>query len=398
MSTAPSLAGKEVALTGRLFSMTREEAIERIRGAGGLYVRSPGETTAFLVAGSALGHLTPEGSLSRAMGLFRELKSRGASIRLMDEPELLRLLGASEDLEDFSRLYTGEQVSRIVEVPVSQVRGWVRRGLLRPARLTHRLAWFEFEDILTARNLSRLTASGVPASLIHQSLSQIAQWLPDGDRILERLESYATGLRLRLADGSWVEPSGQRLMDFQNGAHRAASSPPTARISTFPSDRGGVEPRPAEETGDWFTLAVEAEEAGNLESAANRYTRALETAPGPEVSFNLGNVLYALGQEADAAERYLQALDSDRNFAEAWNNLGNSLVAIGKLEDGVRAYEMALSLEPDYPEPHCNLTAVLDRMGQFEKAHAHRAICQRAFPSPARLRILRQSSLEGSES
>ncbi|HET6484890.1 MAG TPA: tetratricopeptide repeat protein [Spirochaetia bacterium] len=397
MPTETPLAGKEIALTGRLFSMTREEAIERIRNAGGLYVRSPGQTTAFLVAGSALGHLTPEGILPRRMGQFRELKSRGASIRLMDEPELLRLLGADEDLEDFSRLYTGEQVSRIVEVPATEVRAWVRRGLLRPARLTHRLAWFGFEDILTARNLSRLTASGVPASLIHQSLSQIAQWLPDGERILERLEAYATGLRLRLPDGSWVEPSGQRLMDFQIGGHAAAVSPPTARITQFPSD-GGVERHPAEETGDWFSLAVEAEESGNLEAAANRYTRALETATGPEISFNLGNVLYELGREADAAERYLQALDADRNFAEAWNNLGNSLVALGRLGDGVQAYEMALSLEPEYPEPHCNLTAVLDRMGQFEKAHAHRAICQRAFPSPVRLRILRQSSLEGSES
>jgi tetratricopeptide (TPR) repeat protein len=380
MVEALTLADKEVALTGRLFSMTRAEAVERIQEAGGRYAREPGPSTNVLVAGSAQGHLTPNGEISRNMALFQELKKGGAGIRLVDEMEFLGLLGATEDLEDFSRLYTAEQVSRIVESPLAEVRAWVRKGLLQPARLTNRLAWFEFKDILTARNLSRLTASGVPASQIHRSLSQIARWLPDGERILGRLESYATGLRLRLPDGSWVEPSGQRLMDFQGGGEA-----PHAQVSTFPESEG------------LFSQAVEAEERGDLESAARLYTLALESSREPEAFFNLGNVLYDLGREATAAERYLQAIEADHNFAEAWNNLGNSLVALGKLEDGVHAYEMALSLEPDYPEPHCNLVTALDRLGQFQRALAHRAVCQKAFPSPAHLTLLRNPAQDTAE-
>lgn len=380
MVEALTLADIEVALTGRLFSMARAEAIERIGKAGGRYAREPGPSTSLLVAGSAQGHLTASGEISRNMALFQELKKGGAAIRLVDEMEFLGLLGAAEDLEDFARLYTVEQVSRIVETPLAEVRAWVRKGLLQPSRLTNRLAWFEFKDILTARNLSRLTASGVPASQIHRSLSQIARWLPDGERILGRLESYATGLRLRLPDGSWVEPSGQRLMDFQ-----AAQEAPRGLVSTFP------------ESESYFSQAVEAEERGDLESAARLYNQAAESSAEPEVFFNLGNVLYDLGREASAAERYLQAIEADHNFAEAWNNLGNSLVALGKLEDGVHAYEMALSLEPDYPEPHCNLVTALDRLGQFEKALAHRAICQKAFPSPAHLTLLRYPSKDSVE-
>ena len=192
MAEVSPLADKEVALTGRLFSMTRAEAVERILKAGGRHAREPGPTTAILVAGNALGHLTSDGGISRNLEVFQALKKQGASIRLVEEQEFLRLLGAEDDREDFSRLYTAEQVSRIVEAPLSQVRGWVRKGLLQPARLTNRLAWFEFKDILTARNLNRLTASGVPASQIHRSLSEIARWLPDGDRLLGRLEAYAT--------------------------------------------------------------------------------------------------------------------------------------------------------------------------------------------------------------
>jgi tetratricopeptide (TPR) repeat protein len=127
------------------------------------------------------------------------------------------------------------------------------------------------------------------------------------------------------------------------------------------------------------------------------YTRALQGGPEAEILFNLGNVLYEQGREGGAAERYLQAIDADHDFAEAWNNLGNSLVALGKLEDAVHAYEMALSLEPDYPDPHCNLATVLERLDMFEKALVHRAVCQRAYPSPAHLTLLRQPPLDEAE-
>ena len=400
------LEGKEIALTGRLFSLTRAEAAERVRRAGGVVVPEPGDRTGLLVAGNARGHLTDDGGLPRNILLFDRLKQRGAPIRLVEEPELLRMVGAKGDLADFSRLYTAEQVSRIADTPLPVVRKWVRKGLLQPARLQHRLAWFQFTDILTARNLNRLTTAGVPASRIHASLAQIARWLPDGNQILGRLEAYATGVRLRLPDGTWVEPTGQRLMDFHAGGGAAggaagsaagtaaagagaATAGAAARVTAFPTVPG-FSMDAAQES--WFSRAVDAEESGDLESAISLYARALESSEEPEVFFNLGNVLYELGREESAAERYLQAIEVDHAYAEAWNNLGNSLVAIGRLADGVHAYEMALSLEPDYPEPHCNLATVLDRMGQPGPALTHRGVCRDAFPSDARLTLLRRPS------
>jgi len=399
MAEASALAGKEIALSGRLFSMSRAQAVQRIQQAGGRPVREPGPDTAILVAGSALGHLTAEGAVDRNLARFRQLKQQNAAIRLVEEPEFLRLLGAQDELEDFSRLYTAEQVGRIAGAPLAEVRFWVRRGLLRPARLSHRLAWFDFQEILTARNLSRLTKAGVPAATIHRSLSEIAGWLPQGDRILGQLEAYAAGLRLRLPDGGRAEPSGQRLMDFQGSDQRERDGATpllrpeegrrAALVSSFPADR------PAD--ADWFSQGLEAEECGELEAAAQLYARALEASAMPEVFFNLGNVLYELGQEAQAAERYLQAVEADPNFAEAWNNLGNSLAAVGKLEDAIRAYRRALSLEPDYSEPRCNLATVLDRMGRPAEALAQNDECHKAFPNPARLRLLRQPAADEAE-
>ncbi|HVO37519.1 MAG TPA: tetratricopeptide repeat protein [Spirochaetia bacterium] len=381
MAEAVSIAGLEVALTGRLFSMTRAEAVERIQKAGGRHAKEPGPATDILVAGEASGHLTAAGGISRNLELFRRLKEGGARARLIEEPEFLRMIGADEELEDFSRLYTAAQVSRIVEAPLSEVRAWVRKGLLQPARTSRRLAWFEFKDILTARSLSRLTAAGVPASRIHASLTELARWLPDGERVIGRLEAYATGLRARLPDGSWVEPSGQRLMDFQKEDAAAA------RVSAFPTLQDG----------EWFSRAIEAEERGNLQAAAALYSKALEESPDSETYFNLGNVLYDLGRDAEAAERYLQAIDADHEFVEAWNNLGNSMAALGKLEDAVHAYEMALSLEPDYPDPHCNLAIVMERLGRPGRVVGHSTVCRNTFPSQAHLTLLRHPSIDVEE-
>ncbi len=375
-----SLRGKEVALTGRLASMKRAEAIRRIVEAGGRHVDAPGLTTALLVAGQA-GHLTAAGGVTRNMLRFKDLKQEGAPIRLIEETEFLRILGAADELIDFSRLYTAAQVSRIIDAPPSVVRSWLRKGLLRPARVGNRLAWFEIKDILQARNLSRLTASGVPAARIRSSLEQIARWLPDGGQVRGRLDALARRLRVRLPDGGWADPSGQRLIPFEPDA-----APPAVKVSAFP--------RAAPADKDPLSEAEEAEDRGDLAAAARGYARLVESEPDAEVLFNFGNILYQLAREAEAAEQYIRAVELDPDFAEAWNNLGNALVAIGKSDDAVMAYRRALSLEPDYPDAHCNLAMILERLDRHDEAAVHRAECVRASPSEARLRLLRSPPAE----
>jgi tetratricopeptide (TPR) repeat protein len=369
--------------------MKRSEAVRRIREAGGLHVDAPGASTSLLVAGQA-GHLTASGRVSRNMLRFRDLKQNGAQIRLIEETEFLRLLGATDELSDVSRLYTADQVSRIIDTPLPVIRSWLRRGLIRPARVANRLAWFEIKDILQARNLSRLTASGVPASQIRSSLEQIARWLPDGGQIMGRLDMFARRLRVRMPDGGWADPSGQRLIPFESDA-----APAGARVSSFPV---GTAPADTQQDTDLLSEAEEAEDRGDLAAAARGYARVIESRPDAEAFFNLGNIFYQLAREGEAAEQYLKALDLDPEFAEAWNNLGNALVAIGKPDDGVRAYRRALTLEPEYPDAHCNLATILERLDRHDEAEVHRIECVRAFPSEARLRLLRRPPSDDSES
>jgi tetratricopeptide (TPR) repeat protein len=161
-------------------------------------------------------------------------------------------------------------------------------------------------------------------------------------------------------------------------------------VSSFPLD-----PQAA---GDPLSDAEDAEDRGDLAAAAEGYARALDGQPDAEAFFNFGNILYQLAREGEAAEQYLQALELDPEFAETWNNLGNALVAMGKADDAVMAYRRALSLEPDYPDAHCNLATILERLDRHDEAAVHRTECVRAFPSEARLRLLRAPAADDVES
>ncbi len=362
-----SLVGKEVCFTGRLASMTRTEAEQRIENAGGRHVSFPAVSTSFLVIGDALltGNQT-----TKSLSAFKVLKETGAGIELIREIEFLGMIRAEDELSDFRRMYTPAQVSRIVNVPLCVVRTWIRHGLLRPARTENKLSWFEYGDILIAGSLSKLSAAGFSATDLIRSLSSIVKWYPDGDRILSSLSAAGNWLLVRLSDGGWADPSGQRLLDFLPQS--------AARISDIALGSVG-----------WFARAVDAEERGDLETAVAGYSRALEGSPDAVAFFNLGNVFFELGRECEAAKSYLAALDLDDEYVEAWNNLGNALAALGQDADAVRAYTKALEIEPEYPDAHCNIAIVLENLGRREEAESHRIVCEQAYPPPGRLRLVR---------
>jgi superkiller protein 3 len=154
-------------------------------------------------------------------------------------------------------------------------------------------------------------------------------------------------------DGDLVEPSGQRLFDFDDS--------PEHESIAFPNEQHS----PAE----WFEIGCEKEDAGNLQEAAIAYRRAL-LAGGPDrdASFNLANVLYALGAKAQAVERYYQAVELDGGFASAWNNLGVVLAELKRLDEARAAFEKAIECDRDYADAYFNLADLLEDMGNEEAA------------------------------
>ena len=211
--------GMEVAFAGRLASMTQREAADRVGAAGGRVVREPSVHTDYLVVGHGAWPLGSDGLPDRGVLRTRRLKEQYPDLRIVSETTFLEMLGLAEKVEDLQRLFTTAQLSRILGVPVPQIRSWMRSKLIRPAKVARRLAWFDFREVAMARALHTLTSAGVSTARIGRSIRDLAQWLPDAERMLNQLETLSPDhkLSIRLADGSLVEPAGQRLLDFHGG-------------------------------------------------------------------------------------------------------------------------------------------------------------------------------------
>lgn len=89
----------------------------------------------------------------------------------------------------------------------------------------------------------------------------------------------------------------------------------------------------------------------------------LQTLPGHKRGidhYNLGNILGALGETAQAKKQYARALVLERTNAKAWKNLGSLFAREGDHESALEAFDKALECQPALVEAHlCKATAYL---------------------------------------
>jgi tetratricopeptide (TPR) repeat protein len=361
---APTLLGLEIAITGRLASMTRQDAIALIGARGGRYVETPNAATQRLVVGLEGWALRRDGRPTQSLANAHELQAAGSAIRIVDEAEFLAEAGLSGRAHPLGGLYTIEQLARMLDLPKARLRAFVRKGLIRPQRVVRRLCWFDFAQVASAKALQRLLDRGAQLADIRRGLRQLEEWLPGAaSRSLRQLEAMTRGgpLLLRLDDGKLVEPSGQLRFPF--AADRSAAA------STAGLDAHAHRVRSPQ---DWFARGVAAEDEGRWTEAEDAYYRSL-LAGGlqPETAFNLGNVLHALGRPGEAVQRYMMAVEIDPEYVEAWNNLGNVLAELGRSEASLRAYRRALEIEPEYADAHFNLAETYQQLGRHRDARRH---------------------------
>ncbi|MCC6783719.1 MAG: tetratricopeptide repeat protein [Planctomycetes bacterium] len=361
-TAAHPLAGRVIAITGRLASMTREAAIEAIVACGAHYAELVDELSDVLVLGLEGWPLQRDGRPTRSLARARELVDAGHTLRIVDEAAFLVELGLHDRAEDLAHLYTLEQLTRLLREPIARLRAWMRRGLIAPVRVVRRLCYFDFAQVANARALQRLLDAGASLTEIERSLRQLDGWMPGAARALMATAAASRGgaLLLHLEDGRVVEPSGQQHFVFEDAPKRPA---PTHSLPAHRTERSAEA---------WFDRGVAAEAEGRWEEAADCYHHSL-LAGGPraEVAFNLGNALHALGRSGEAAQRYMNAVEIDGGFAEAWNNLGNALAELGRFEAAIRAYHKALAILPEYADAHFNLAETLHQLERWTESRTH---------------------------
>lgn len=267
------------------------------------------------------------------------------------------------------RLYTLAMLAALLKLPVATLRRWHRRGLIRPAQTVHRLAYFEFSEVTTARRLAELTSAGIPARRIEKQLAALSRWVPGVDRPLAELSLVVEGKSLLLRQGdALIEAGGQGRFDFdaiEEGPSDAGQQP--AAILSIP-DRDVALATP----GQLLEWAAALEEEGELESAINMYRAGLAAGgPTAEVCFHLAEALYRLGQAQAAIERYYMAIELDENFVEARANLGCLLAETGQTDMALAAFQGALAHHQDYPDAHYHLARLLEELRRGAEAQQH---------------------------
>lgn len=277
-------------------------------------------------------------------------------------------------------------LAELLHLPVTVVRGWQRRGLIRPACTVRRLAYFNFEEVTAARRLAELRSAGVSAQTIEKKLAAIRRVMPGVQRPLAELSVVIEGkeLLLRQNDGL-VDPLGQLRIDF-DAAHNGSSvadDEEAAAQAVLSISRGHVD-RSSASPGQMLDWAAQLEEDDQLEAAAEMLRAALAAGGAkPEICFHLAELLYRLGDLPAARERYYMATELDEDYVEARANLGCVLAELGHAELAVAAFQGALVYHADYADVHYHLARALDALDRHDEAESHwRAFLELAADSP----------------
>ena len=370
VTDAADVRGRRVALVGKLAGMTRREAQSKLREHGAIVVDAVNDSVEWIVVGEdglPLGEWLDavDESLKQAIDQGR--------LSVLRETELWQRLGLLDDARQVQRRYTPAMLAELLRVPVSVIRRWQRRGLIRPAQQINRLPYFDFQEVASARRLAQLLAEGVTPAQLERQLAQLRRWLPELDHSLAQLSIIVQGQRLLLRqDAGLVEPSGQRQFDFDRLDEHAA-------LDELPPP----EPLPLEADA-LSDLAAQREEEGDI-SGAIALCRAALVAGGPqaETCFQLAELLYRQGDIAAARERYFMAIELDENYVEARANLGCVLAEQGSHELAIAAFQGALEHHADYADVHYHLARSLDELGRRAEAEVHlRAFLELAPDTP----------------
>lgn len=398
-----------MAFVGKLGGVNRKEARSVVRRLQGTMVDPIDSSVDLIVVGAdVFPSADPEHLLDEAIvQAVAEQK-----ITVISETQFWQITGVVEPESDVGKLYTPAMLAELLQVPMTTIRRWHRRGLITPTRQVKKLPYFDFEEIASARRIAALIAAGVNSAQIEKQLSRLAELYPDLQRPLSQLSIIVEGRKVLLRQGEGlVEPSGQKRLDFDNAIEpeNTINDGPPATISfadaSAISGDQTANHRVAETAGDFslgsgirsksdfLQLAIELEDDGEFQSAIDVY-RSLSLAQGPsaDVSFRMAELLYQVNDLAAARERYSMAVEFDEAFVEARANLGCVLVELGQTDLALATFEGALEHHPDYPDVHFHLARLLDEIGSDRKAWQHWARFLELTPNgpwadEARLRI-----------
>lgn len=363
---------KRVALIGRFGGMNQREAGNVLRSYGAVIVDADSSDLDWVVIGA------DESPLAEADLLGPKLIAAASSgtLEIVPETELWQRLGLVDVEQSVRRFHTPAMLAQLLGVSVRVIRRWHRRGLITPAHTLHKLPYFDFQEVSTARRLAQWVASGASPKAIEQRLVELMEVLPEISRPLDQLSILVEGKQVLLRKGEGLlEPGGQLRFDFDALDESSRDDSPIPREDDAPSVLSITHdgsPSKESDHDELLEAAYRAEDQGNDEGAVS-YFHAIIARDGPrsDIDFQLAELLYRMGHVIAARERYYSAIEQDPEFVEARASLGNVLAETGQIDLAIAAYRGALTLFEDYADVHYNLARALDDLGRDVEAKHH---------------------------
>ena len=397
----PPFQGKRIAFVGKLGGVSRRQARSLIIENGGFVMNQDDLEEAnvdiVIIGADQWPPTTPEELLpSSVLSSVAE-----ENCEVITETQFWERLGLLTEDQVIRRLYTPAMLAEMLDISVAVIRRWHRRGLIVPVREIHRLPYFDFQEVATARHLAELLEAGASPSEIEHRLEELARYVPDVERPLAQLSVIVEGRHILLRQGEGlVEPGGQLRIDFgsleevaeeqniievtRDDVLRVLEREEEGNPQILAFDKMVERAKMPQNPEEMLARATGHEEACELDIAIDLYRSFLaEYGLRAEVCFQLAELLYRTNDYTAARERYYMAIEFDENYVEARANLGCVLIDTGELDLAVAALLGALRYHPDYPDAHYHLARTLDELGQAEKATDHwRAFLVLAPDSP----------------
>ena len=377
-----SLRGARIAFLGKLAGMSRRDAQQLIREHGGAAVDEPDATVRLIVFGEQELPL-PGAEWDAHFGSDVRQAVDDGRIEVITETQLWHRLGLVEAEAHVRRLYTPSMLADLLHIPVAIVRRWHRRGLIVPTREVRRLAYFDFQEVATARRLAELLAAGMSPQLIEKRLAELARYLPSVERPLAQLSIIVEGKQLLLRQGDGlVAPGGQRWFDFLPAEGQQSRLETGTAARRMPMRPRTVRRlcrclRPARPRRLQWSRPPSRRLPNSMMQAIWRVRptciarRVAAGGPNPEICFALAELLYRLGDITAARERYFMAIELDEEYVKARANLGCVLAELGQRKLAVAAFEEALAFHGEYLDAHYHLARALDDLGRRDEAEHH---------------------------
>jgi tetratricopeptide (TPR) repeat protein len=276
------------------------------------------------------------------------------------------------------QMYSVREVATVLGVKPSRLRGYLRAGLVSPARGPRGELRFSFQDLVLLRKAEGLVTRRIAARRVHDAFRLVRERVAEGAPA-HKMQVEADGRSVVISDGEkrWEPWSGQVVFNFNGVVDPAAGG------QLHELRRPAVAPPPDPDGGglsaeDHYERGYALEEAGEAEGAMTEYRRAIERdGQHADAHVNLGRLLHEAGRPFEALAHYRVALAARPEDATAAFNLGVALEDLDRLGEAIDAYERALSIAPETADAHYNLARLFEQTGQSEAAIRHLLVYRR---------------------